>query len=512
MGFVEKFNFFGTEAKQIPCICGEGMPTTETEGAVGCLYMDTLTGETYKCVAVADSVYTWVSTKDYVTPEMYGAKGDGKTDDTAALQAAFDSGYTVYLGKKVYRTTEQLTITKEGTTIRGEGSIRHIGTDSAAIVVATLKVKIDMDRVESNATAVLLDGNAAYISRCNININTLIGKIGLHLRCNNGSITHNDFHIEIISATDVGVLVWADNKYINENAYYINHIYNCNVGVYLHGDHSLNANGGYGTNDNKFFNTSFEGIKSELSDTSDYTSGLSGTCSIYIDHSYGNVFRTCRTAENFGQKKIVFKSSCNRNNFEISDIKPSQIDISELTVEDSQNVIHTIISNSSARGYKTGYEVMVHGDLGMVYNPIYGDDNFRAVTLDLFPDKVLGAIDGEIPTAYMVQDESTTGETFTLHAMFSAQKSVARGFPITFYFGGKGTIKLLDSLGNTILDNSDGAFAYKSVSVRWCGYNPSIRKNLWDVTVAEYNIQTQIQTTVETYVEQYIREALGGEY
>lgn len=59
MGFVEKFNFFGTEAIQIPCIRKEGAPTTETEGAVGCLYMDTLTGELYKCTAIADGVYTW---------------------------------------------------------------------------------------------------------------------------------------------------------------------------------------------------------------------------------------------------------------------------------------------------------------------------------------------------------------------------------------------------------------------------------------------------------------------
>lgn len=46
-----------------------------------------------------------------VTPEMYGAKGDGTTDDTAAVQNAFnDSAYFVYL-PKTYLITGELTIT-----------------------------------------------------------------------------------------------------------------------------------------------------------------------------------------------------------------------------------------------------------------------------------------------------------------------------------------------------------------------------------------------------------------
>ena len=59
MNYVESFNLLGLEAKQIPCIKGEGAPTTATEGAVGCFYMDTTTSTLYKCTAVLDGVYTW---------------------------------------------------------------------------------------------------------------------------------------------------------------------------------------------------------------------------------------------------------------------------------------------------------------------------------------------------------------------------------------------------------------------------------------------------------------------
>lgn len=63
MNYVEHFKLFGTEAMQIPCIKGDGAPTTSTPGAVGCLYMDTASEsqDLYKCVAVTNGVYTWVS-------------------------------------------------------------------------------------------------------------------------------------------------------------------------------------------------------------------------------------------------------------------------------------------------------------------------------------------------------------------------------------------------------------------------------------------------------------------
>ncbi|MBR0544016.1 MAG: SGNH/GDSL hydrolase family protein [Bacteroidaceae bacterium] len=59
MNYVEHLNLFGVEAKQIPCSTGAGAPTTSTEGAVGCLYMDTLTGDVWKCVSEADDKYGW---------------------------------------------------------------------------------------------------------------------------------------------------------------------------------------------------------------------------------------------------------------------------------------------------------------------------------------------------------------------------------------------------------------------------------------------------------------------
>ena len=66
MNYVKHLNIYGVEAKEIPCINGEGEPTESTEGAVGCLYMDVNTGCIYKCISVDNFTYTWVSAEGNV--------------------------------------------------------------------------------------------------------------------------------------------------------------------------------------------------------------------------------------------------------------------------------------------------------------------------------------------------------------------------------------------------------------------------------------------------------------
>lgn len=60
--------------------------------------------------------------KNYITPEMFGAVGDGITDDTEAIQKAFDSDLSniVVFSRKTYLVTSQLNINKSKL-IRGAG-------------------------------------------------------------------------------------------------------------------------------------------------------------------------------------------------------------------------------------------------------------------------------------------------------------------------------------------------------------------------------------------------------
>lgn len=80
MNYVESFNFYGVDAKEIPCIKGSGAPTSSTAGAVGCFYMDTKTGVVYKCVAAASGVYTWKDVTAQPKMELLETITVGDTD------------------------------------------------------------------------------------------------------------------------------------------------------------------------------------------------------------------------------------------------------------------------------------------------------------------------------------------------------------------------------------------------------------------------------------------------
>lgn len=99
MNYVKSFDLFGVPAAQIPATPGSGAPTIATEGAVGCLYMDTDTGNLYKCTGVADGTYTWVEA------------GNGGSDQTAGLGDTAASLLITILRNGIYSTDQSANIT-----------------------------------------------------------------------------------------------------------------------------------------------------------------------------------------------------------------------------------------------------------------------------------------------------------------------------------------------------------------------------------------------------------------
>ena len=92
MNYVESLNIFDIDYKEIPCIRGNGAPTTATVGAIGSLYMDVNTSGIYKCTAVSDNVYTWKT----LGGTSYRLTYNGAVDAEAAYNA-YQNGAYVYV-------------------------------------------------------------------------------------------------------------------------------------------------------------------------------------------------------------------------------------------------------------------------------------------------------------------------------------------------------------------------------------------------------------------------------
>lgn len=78
---------------------------------------------------------TVVSVKDF------GAVGDGTTDDTAAIQAAIDTGNPVYIPPSTYKTTSPLTmstVASIGQRAYGAGPAREDNGSTASATEANI--------------------------------------------------------------------------------------------------------------------------------------------------------------------------------------------------------------------------------------------------------------------------------------------------------------------------------------------------------------------------------------
>lgn len=98
--------------------------------------------------------------RDYVTPEDFGAVGDGTTDDTKALQIALDyvgqlsGGGELRLGEKTYAITSSLTV-PGSVYVRGNGydiSVIETDQDIVALSIAGEDVTLEAFRIRQTDT------------------------------------------------------------------------------------------------------------------------------------------------------------------------------------------------------------------------------------------------------------------------------------------------------------------------------------------------------------------------
>ena len=85
-----------------------------------------------------------------VTPEMYGAIGDGIADDTEAIQQAVDSGHSVYLQNKTYRIGSSVYVRNSNVVFDAENAtIKYDGTDYAFVFTNVHYKTVRLGRVDA---------------------------------------------------------------------------------------------------------------------------------------------------------------------------------------------------------------------------------------------------------------------------------------------------------------------------------------------------------------------------
>lgn len=190
------------------------------------LNLNTSTGETATAT---------VNNTDYVTPQMFGAKANGWTDDTDAIQQAINSGKSVYLSSGTYIISQPLVIDNKHfwNFHGGDATIRYTGDEYAIRMLMVENCNIEIGRIISPN-----GGGVEFYSDSADSWSQYVVFAFSWIECKTDCI-----HIEV-----------SNGGWSNENQIYGGRFTAGENGVYLH-----HADENY-TNGWKFYNCGIEGV------------------------------------------------------------------------------------------------------------------------------------------------------------------------------------------------------------------------------------------------------------
>lgn len=226
---------------------------------------------------------------DYVTPKMFGAKGDGITDDTAAIQNmktfCINNDKIGFIPNDVYYIPNGINLWG----MRYLYSIGKLTTDNASDVIeigvnATTAVYANIYIAETNGTvkihgAIASDIHVGHCYHLYLSADSTAGDGGIY-----HTISYNRFSFEAIAVltlkceTNGGVLSW-----MNENSFDCGRILN-----------EINFLGDYKMNDNVFYSPRIENV------------------TVNFEIGQNNYFYNCRLE---GTPSFTFDSTCFNNTF-----------------------------------------------------------------------------------------------------------------------------------------------------------------------------------------------------
>lgn len=253
--------------------------------------------------------------KVFVTPEMYGAVGDGITDDVKAIQNAINSGYVVYFRDATYLISEPIIINRSNTHIQSFGEIVYSGKDYAVILEKCEHCNLYFNKITArNGSGLKLYSNDRRMCAYH---NITVGKITAN---NTGICTfaeygnqYNEIKFDMILADVCIDIQCGANGWNNENKWYGGHM--GGVGKYAtYAIKAINSNNG-DVNAHRFYNVGFEGV-------------VDGCV---LENVAYFVFENPRTSESIENKVFILKSCVRGCIFRLAHCYLKWIDYSQHT-------------------------------------------------------------------------------------------------------------------------------------------------------------------------------------
>ena len=253
--------------------------------------------------AINELVTITNNAKLFVTPEMYGAAGDGITDDTQAIIDCLSNNDFIFMPQK-YLITSPIVIPRDNITIIGNQLICNNCDGIKLHRKWNCNINIRIITTTSNNTKAISitaagdEGGTTICAYNNIEVGYISGfEYGLYMyAANNGGVQYNTFKFEFITECTNGIYGMGSTAWIAANRFYGGRI-GVNVTNGIKFENDGNTNNTY--DDNEFIEVGLEGITGRAIELHSghynkfnirIAEAFTGTYEFYLDHSYLNEF------------------------------------------------------------------------------------------------------------------------------------------------------------------------------------------------------------------------------
>lgn len=316
-------------------------------------------------------------TLGFVTPEMFGAKGDGFTDDSIPFQNAINSGKPLYLQNKYLihdiELIDNTTIDGEGYVIQDDSSHLFSCVSKSNILIKDIKIITKQNTFDTKYDGAIKFDSSSHIFVKNIVITSYTDRNFLFLNCEN-------INVDGFTANKSGTIFTFTNCSNCE----------CGNGI-IYGDHNISAHGidFYAANQIKCYNCVCHDIIGY-----DLTSGLlqytanqiNDNISSFVDYLFYNItaYRCSTVAKLDGLEECIFDRcsaiSCNGG-------------ISIGGQSTARKILKTIIKNcyfdsTASSLYLCTYAV----DSPELIGDVYYDSNIIEDCLVIFSNSISGTL------------------------------------------------------------------------------------------------------------------------